>query len=624
MKEFKDILLYINTQNNNNNFFISQRKVAEHLGLSLGKTNTLIAQMIDVGLITSTRVNKNQHYALTPSGQRFLERELNEEKGVKISYINTSDQVKSAVILAAGVNKRFDQAVGTLLLDEMSIIERTILILQQNKIEQIVIVTGHRREEYRDIIEKYQLVEIQSAVFEYCGSMSSLALVKDVVKTNFLLIEIDYIFEAQLLKFLLEDKNDTALVVASLREHGNERYVEYSDEFYLERIASDVRQLNKIHGDLTGISKISLPFFHQMLELYEKSENVLVNYEYIIERIANTYNVYCMKLDDLICIDADDEAQFHTIKAHLFPLIKKREKSYQEQELKAIFARISGIDKEVVSIRNAGGMSNTNYIIEISEHEKYVLRLSSETSSKLINRVGEKMNMDAIQPLHINVATLYFDEHTGMKLAKYIDYASTLSSSEAKMYHFMKKTSQILKTLHQAEVNFHQIFNPFQEIEKYVHYMEEHQLQMSESLALLLKQVTFYEQELHALGYEMKPCHNDLVPENFIYDQEGRFYLIDWEYSNMNDPMWDLAAHFIECNFSEAEEDLYLHLYFNQEIPKASKQKILLFKILQDTLWSAWTIVKEANGIDFGDYGMERTRRGYQNNQYYMKHYKGV
>ena len=56
------------------------------------------------------------------------------------------------------------------------------------------------------------------------------------------------------------------------------------------------------------------------------------------------------------------------------------------------------------------------------------------------------------------------------------------------------------------------------------------------------------------LGVDRKSCHIDLVPENFIESPQGRLYLIDWEYSSMNDPMWDLAALFLESEFTKQEE----------------------------------------------------------------------
>ena len=48
---------------------------------------------------------------------------------------------------------------------------------------------------------------------------------------------------------------------------------------------------------------------------------------------------------------------------------------------------------------------------------------------------------------------------------------------------------------------------------------------------------------LEASPAALVPCHNDPWPGNLLDADgpDGRIYLIDWEYSGMNDPMWDLA-----------------------------------------------------------------------------------
>ena len=68
------------------------------------------------------------------------------------------------------------------------------------------------------------------------------------------------------------------------------------------------------------------------------------------------------------------------------------------------------------------------------------------------------------------------------------------------------------------------------------------------------EEVFSLEKRLADLGVDRKSCHIDLVPENFIESPQGRLYLIDWEYSSMNDPMWDLAALFLESEFTRQEE----------------------------------------------------------------------
>ena len=102
-----------------------------------------------------------------------------------------------------------------------------------------------------------------------------------------------------------------------------------------------------------------------------------------------------------------------------------------------------------------------------------------------------------------------------------------------------------------------------------------------------------------------------MVPENSIEAPDGHLYLIDWEYSSMNDPMWDLAALFLKSEFTPEEEEDFLAHYEREKTP-VSREKIRIYKILQDiiwSLWTIWTIYKEENGADFGDYGISRYNR---------------
>ena len=84
------------------------------------------------------------------------------------------------------------------------------------------------------------------------------------------------------------------------------------------------------------------------------------------------------------------------------------------------------------------------------------------------------------------------------------------------------------------------------------------------------------EQRLNQLGVYICPCHNDAVPENFIKDEKGKIYIIDWEYSGMNDPHWEFAALFLESDFSEDSQDFFLDCYFEGLMPDNTKEKILI------------------------------------------------
>ena len=130
------------------------------------------------------------------------------------------------------------------------------------------------------------------------------------------------------------------------------------------------------------------------------------------------------------------------------------------------------------------------------------------------------------------------------------------------------------------------------------------------------EEVFSLEKRLADLGVDRKSCHIDLVPENFIESPQGRLYLIDWEYSSMNDPMWDLAALFLESEFTPPEEEAFLSHYESDQTP-VSREKIAIYKVLQDAIWSLWTVYKEEQGADFGDYGVSRYQRAVKGLSYY-------
>lgn len=118
---------------------------------------------------------------------------------------------------------------------------------------------------------------------------------------------------------------------------------------------------------------------------------------------------------------------------------------------------------------------------------------------------------------------------------------------------------------------------------------------------------------LNTLGVDLRPCHNDALYENFIKSSDGNIYLIDWEYSGMNDPMADFASLFIEADFEKENEDYILKQYFDGDVPASAWVKILCYRILWDYLWAQWTVIKEAKGDDFGTYGRDRFNRAIAN-----------
>ena len=274
-----------------------------------------------------------------------------------------------------------------------------------------------------------------------------------------------------------------------------------------------------------------------------------------------------------------------------------------EKIIKEKISSLLSEEEEVLSVEQLGGMTNQNYLVKTSSNQ-YIVKFFGKGTDKLIDRQNEKFNLELLKDLNLDVKNYLFDIESGIKVNEYIDSATTLDSTSIKTK--FEKIAPILQTIHASGKELRGEFAPFEEIKKYESLI---QGEISYPNYEAVRESVFsLKEELEQIGIEKKSCHIDLVPENFIEGPDGHLYLIDWEYSSMNDPMWDLAALFLESEFTTDEEDSFLSYYESEQTP-VSREKIRIYKILQDIIWSLWTIYKEENGADFGDYGITRYNR---------------
>ncbi|WP_000411228.1 choline kinase LicA [Streptococcus mitis] len=282
-----------------------------------------------------------------------------------------------------------------------------------------------------------------------------------------------------------------------------------------------------------------------------------------------------------------------------------------EKIIKEKISSLLSQEEEVLSVEQLGGMTNQNYLVKTT-NKQYIVKFFGKGTEKLINRQDEKYNLELLKDLDLDVKNYLFDIEAGIKVNEYIESALTLDSTTIKTK--FDKIAPILQTIHASGKELRGEFAPFEEIKKYESLIEE-KIPYANYEAVR-EEVFSLEKRLADLGVDRKSCHIDLVPENFIESPQGRLYLIDWEYSSMNDPMWDLAALFLESEFTRQEEEDFLSHYESEQTP-VSREKIAIYKILQDTIWSLWTVYKEEQGADFGDYGVSRYQRAVKGLAYY-------
>lgn len=516
--------------------------------------------------------------------------------------------MKTAVILAARRERDSETPYPLMPFDgDTCLMDRNLSILRENCYTRIIIVTGYRRE----LFDRYAAPDVQIIVnedYEFTASMGSLALCGELIVEDFLLVESDTFFEKYVVERLSAIESGNCLSMTEESGSGDECFMETKNG-YVTTITKDRHRVRHFEGEMMGISRISLYTFRRMLAAWKDSSNPYLNYEYLLMDVTDALDRPRLMFKNLIWGDVDCRKDFTRLKNYVWRALKRKEDPFDEENLRNHLRSIFP-DRDVTTavFTQMGGMSNKNFRVDF-EGRSYVLRVPGNGSEGMVERTNEFFNANESCKLGVNPEIRYFNASNGVKLADYIEGAETLNAATIQRHGNMRRVAEIYRRIHNSHIRLKNEFNIFTEIEKYNGLIEKAGARMYEGWETVLPQVLALENRLNELGVDLKPCHNDAFYENFIKSPDGTIYLIDWEYSGMNDPMADIAALFVEAGFEEENRDYFLLQYFGQEIPADAKVKILCYQILWDYLWAQWTVIKEAKGDDFGDYGMTRFNR---------------
>ena len=520
--------------------------------------------------------------------------------------------MKTAVILSARKERDSDIPYPLVPFEEgVCLTDRTLSILRACGYQRILIVAGYESH----LFEKYRAEDvhvIENNDYEFTASMGSLALCRELIDSDFLLVEGDTFFEKKVVERLSALQSGNCLSITEESGSGDECFMETKNGF-VTKITKDRHRVVRFEGEMMGISRISFDTYRRMLYLWDRSQNPYLNYEYVLMDVTDSLDRPYIRFRNVIWGDVDCREDFKRLKNAIYRSLQRKEDPFDRENLighlQSVFPDRDVSGAEILQI---GGMSNKNFKVTL-DGKSYVLRVPGNGSDGMVERTNEEFNAIEACRLGVNPPIRYFNPRTGIKLADFVENAETLTAATIQRHDNMRKIADIYRTVHDSHIRLKNEFNLFREIDKYDRLMAKAGAVMYEGWEEVRPKVMALEGHLNSLGVDLKPCHNDALYENFIKAEDGTVYLIDWEYSGMNDPMADFAALFIEAGFEPENEDYILERYFEGEIPGDAREKILCYQILWDYLWAQWTVIKEAKGDDFGTYGIDRFNRAIKN-----------
>lgn len=257
-----------------------------------------------------------------------------------------------------------------------------------------------------------------------------------------------------------------------------------------------------------------------------------------------------------------------------------------------------------ISVERLGGQTNSNFLVSV-DGSKYVLRVAGAGTEMIINRKSDAANSRVASEIGVSTQVLFADENTGVMLREFVE-GKTLENDDFQAPGAIDKAATALRTVHESGCEFQSRFNIIQNLDDYegmirraggpipLEYFE------VASLSVPARDV------MAGLKLPLAPCHNDLVAANFL-DVGETFLVLDWEYSGMNDPMFDLAAMAAEAFFTAEQNDRLLASYFKGKVPIEDKSRMIVYRVLWNQWVTLWSMVQIANwnvGDNFWDWGM--------------------
>jgi len=237
-----------------------------------------------------------------------------------------------------------------------------------------------------------------------------------------------------------------------------------------------------------------------------------------------------------------------------------------------------------------GGL--TNLVFRVGD---YCLRIPGKGTEEYIDRANEAVATKETAKAGVSPELLHFDPATGVMVTRFIEGGVTMTPENfASRDGAPARAGEAFRRLHLSGAVFPFRFELFSMIDDYLGILATKDVALPDGYHDVVREAEAVRKALAVNPAPLAACHCDPLCENFL-DTDGRMWIVDWEYSGMNDPMWDLGDLSVEGGFSPAQEEEMLTAYFSGEATPQDRGRMVIYKAMCDLLWTLWGLIQLAN-----------------------------
>jgi thiamine kinase-like enzyme len=246
--------------------------------------------------------------------------------------------------------------------------------------------------------------------------------------------------------------------------------------------------------------------------------------------------------------------------------------------------------RHVVVSDLAGGGTNGVFLV-LADADRFVVRVPGPGSDLLeIKRADERSNAKAAAGTGIAPAVLDYLEDSDVMVLEYIE-GTVPTATDLQTPDQARRIASTLRRLHSGP-RFRNEADTYAKTKRWLDTCDRREFPVPGDPHARLPELDEIARVVARGALPAAPCHNDLVPTNFI-DDGDQLWLVDFEFSGNNDPSFDVAGIGAEA---ELDDDLLVILcegYFGRA-DAALLARLKLCSILWNASWALYSAIQAA------------------------------
>jgi thiamine kinase-like enzyme len=261
--------------------------------------------------------------------------------------------------------------------------------------------------------------------------------------------------------------------------------------------------------------------------------------------------------------------------------------------------------REVSAERIPAGLTNTNFRVEVAGTPYFVRIPGASTDLLAVDRGNELHNTLAAAEAGVAPRVAHTLPDWDVFVLEWLP-ATTMSNRTLQAPGMPAQLAGTLQRLH-AGPRFRDDFDMFRLAERYLALVDERDIAIPDGYREHLTLLPRIEAALARHPLAVVPCHNDLLADNVLSDG-ARLWIVDYEYSGMNDPAFELGNTCQELGYDDAQVAELCAAYFGEATP-ALLARMRLQMIMSDVGWTLWAAIQaRISTIEYDFWGWAEER----------------